>query len=618
MTDSSGSKTQMARLWSLDLSRYIPAESRPALVLWCLIGLGLLFRLYNFTGGILDHHYLRQVDTDAIARNYVHEGMNLFLPMVDWRGSGNGIVEAEFPLFTYMVAILYKLFGEHTELARLLNLGFFTLTALTFFHLARRLYDQRIALLAVFFYSVTPLLTYFSRTLQPDAMMLLGLTAGLYFFIRWTDHDRWQDLAISALGIGVALTVKPLNVFMAAPLFYLCFNKFGWKLFIKPQLWAYGAVVLAPLLIWYVYSYSLWIEHGNTLYRAYSAISFEWLWNPEVFPAPLLAINGRSFFEQLLWRFFFLIATPGAIIFLGLGVWSVFRERQYLLMSWLGGFVAVMLVFAYQHRAHDYYQMPLALILSMLMAKGVFDYLKAPRSPRVLALILLAVYLPCGAWWYWKQDLEGQVADWWRVLFVVGGVLLAAFAAFPRPQRALVHIGLAITAVFGILQASLFTTEFYHNRNRTPFAERVAELTQPDDLVIFGTTWYREGWYQHRELEDQRFLSYDPVDLYLANRHGWSVEGAQLDPAYLDVLRQRGADYFAAFCCVGYLDNIIEKYPDLQEFMACAYTPVDVREEWTIYRLHEPNTRPDGSSCLEGLTPVERPAPLYWEGAEAH
>ncbi len=618
MANLAGMQTRLSRFWSFDLARYVPADSRPALVLFGLIALGVIFRLYNFTGSILDHHYLRQVDTDAIARNYVREGMNLFFPTVDWRGAGNGIVEAEFPLFTYMVAILYRLFGEHVELARALNIGFYTLTALTFFHLARRLYDQRIALLAVFFYSVTPLLAYFSRTVQPDAMMLLGLTAGLYFFIRWCDHDRWQDLAISALGIGVALTVKPLNVFMAAPLFYLCYNKFGWKLFLKPQLWIYGAVVGAPPLLWYVHSYSLWIEHGNTLYRAYSAISFEWIWNANEFPAPLLALNERSFFEQMLWRFAFLIATPGAIIFLALGVKSVFTERQHLMMWWLGGFVALMAVFAYQHRAHDYYQMPLALMLCMLMSKGVFDYLKAPRSPRVLALVLLAIYFPCSAWWYWKQDLEGQVLTWWRVLFLAGAALLGCYALFSRPQRALVVAGLTITAIFGILQTALFTAEFYHNRDRTPFAERVAELTNQDDLVIFATTWFRDGWYQHRELEDQRFLSYDPVDLYLSGRQGWSVEGAQLAPAYLDVLRGRGADYFASFCCIGFLDNVVEKYPDLNEFMACAYTPADVRPEWTIYRLHEPNTRPDGSSCFEGLPVVERPAPIYWQGADAH
>ena len=99
--------------------------------------------------------------------------MNLFYPRVDWRGASTGFVESEFQIFTFLVVAFYRVLGEHVEIARAFNITFFALTTLVLFDFGRRMFSVPAALLAVFFLSFNPLHAYFSRTFQPDALMVL-------------------------------------------------------------------------------------------------------------------------------------------------------------------------------------------------------------------------------------------------------------------------------------------------------------------------------------------------------------------------------------------------------------------------------------------------------------
>ncbi len=162
-------------------------------------------------------------------------------------------------------------------------------------------------------------------------------------------------------------------------------------------------------------------------------------------------------------------------------------------------------------------------------------------------------------------------------------------------------ISLALVPAYAAWQVAQLMRVSPANQQRIAFAERVAALTDPNGRIVLAHNSSRAtgtDWFQHKTAEGE-YLAFQPVDFYLSRRKGWSVTGEQLTPEFLEALRQRGAAYFATTCCVfGPDDNVMASYPDLREFAACAYEPLEVSEQWSIYRLTPPRPRPDGSPCI--------------------
>jgi hypothetical protein len=267
-----------------------------------------------------------------------------------------------------------------------------------------------------------------------------------------------------------------------------------------------------------------------------------------------------------------------------------------------------MLFFAHQHYAHDYYQWPLVLVGSMLMAHGVACLWRGEVSVRLLAIILLCLYAVVGGYLYWLKGLHigAYVTTFssspiWRSFFIAGALLLLAFAVFNRPHRALICASVALTLSYGVWQYATLTAPYPFAAPRQEFAARVEKLVEPSARIVIAQNATRKGWFQHRTAEGE-LTGYMPVDLYLSHRKGWSVSDEQAQPAFLESLRRRGATYFAAFCCEWQDRPIADEFPELIRYLACAHTALAVERKFVIYRLDTPRRRPDGSSCLEPST----------------
>ena len=70
-------------------------------------------------------HVWRQSNTLAIARNFYTEEMNILEPRVDNRFDKSGVTGANFPLYEYGLACLYKVLGEHDFIHRFYSLIIF-------------------------------------------------------------------------------------------------------------------------------------------------------------------------------------------------------------------------------------------------------------------------------------------------------------------------------------------------------------------------------------------------------------------------------------------------------------------------------------------------------------
>ena len=67
-------------------------------------------------------HQWRQADCLSITMNYYMEGLNFFEPKIHWLADGkDGKTVSDFPIIYYIVAKLWKVFGYHEYIFRLIN-----------------------------------------------------------------------------------------------------------------------------------------------------------------------------------------------------------------------------------------------------------------------------------------------------------------------------------------------------------------------------------------------------------------------------------------------------------------------------------------------------------------
>jgi len=488
-----------------------------------LIVAGTLVRSYNIDGSLFGFHKYRQFDTAAVARNFYEGDMNIFYPQVDWRGNSLGYAETEFQIYTYLVAALYHVFGPYEWVGRALNILFYSLSAVILFCFSRRLFDDTVALLSVFFYSFVPLTIYFNRSFQPDTLIALCSFAGIYLFWNWTERDRRLYLLLSAVSISIAVLIKPPSLYVGLPILYLCYRKFKWNCFRNVELWIFAAIIFLPALLWYRHSLHLWEEHGNTfgILGVHTLLGY---W-------PLSDPKWLSLFKHLSMRLLFEIATPAGLIFLVVGFFRKNPRRNELMLWWTVAFVIYIFLVPVGHRGHDYYQLPIVFVTSSYMAYGVKILLDNKKLPRV---IIIALCL---------------------------GVM-----------------------IFGVWKFNAMMSMEEQDFNQLAFGKQVNRLTEEDARIIFIAprphSRYIPELYRHRTAEGER-LYVDPVDFYLSHRKGWSLDEVQATPEFVETLRQRGAQYVATS-----YPEIFTRQRELKAALDSRYTLIDINSGWAIYQMN--------------------------------
>jgi MFS family permease len=106
------------------------------------------------------------------------------------------------------------------HLARLPMLLFFILSAVLLFKWARKLYDDRAAIIALTLFSFSPTIIAHSRFVTTDMAALFGVLAATYFFINYLKSRTIKNFVIAGLVFGVALLCK-FSTILLAPFFIL-------------------------------------------------------------------------------------------------------------------------------------------------------------------------------------------------------------------------------------------------------------------------------------------------------------------------------------------------------------------------------------------------------------
>ncbi|MCX6268919.1 MAG: glycosyltransferase family 39 protein [Bacteroidetes bacterium] len=375
-----------------------------------LIFIGLLFAvsfLYGYHAILFArptyHHIWRQSDCLSITKNYYEDNRNFFRPAINWVGDKGGRTVSEFPIIYFSVAQLWKIFGYHEFIFRLIDVLLVFTGLFSLFRLARELLSDTFwaAIIPLFLFS-SPILGYFTNNFLADAPAL-GLTlTGCYFY--WKafakQSNKWYLLSFLIFLLAGLLKISSLVIFIALfiiQVYRIIFRgrEKAWHTSFS-RLWPF-LLVLLGILAWYSYA-------GNYNSHNLNGIFLHGI-------LPIWGIDAAARSE--IWKSVVKTLLPGfftipALIFDLAAFVSLFLfykkiNRFFLFLSLLVfiGCIGFFLLFYQVFNVHDYYltnmlifiPLPLITLLDLLHRKYpvVFNnkFLKIGAALCLVALLYI-------------------------------------------------------------------------------------------------------------------------------------------------------------------------------------------------------------------------------------
>lgn len=272
-----------------------PLSTPPPWLLYAVVVVAIAVRLVGMRADLLDPDAWRQTETATIAHHFL-EDPNILYPRVNWGAPGPGYVEAEFQLFTWVVHLSYRVFGEDPIWGRLLSLVVTGLACLSVHRIARRFLDAWPALLATLLFAGAPIVVRYSRVFMPDATaLLLGIVA-VERTLAWHDSDRARDLISGAAALGAAILVKPTVIVLSPVVAALLIAKGGPRALVRPLVLGCMALAFLPSTAYYAHAASIHAQYGNT-FGVISGGDSKWgdlgIWTSGSFYSHLFEIETR-------------------------------------------------------------------------------------------------------------------------------------------------------------------------------------------------------------------------------------------------------------------------------------------------------------------------------------
>lgn len=370
------------------------------IILFSILSLGLLVRLYKIDSPIADWHSWRQVDTASVTRIYQKEGLDLLKPryfdisMVQ-TGYPNpeGLRYVEFPIFNLIHYYVLSLTPLSIEISgRLISIFFALITSLSLFVIGNKLKGRVVGLLSAATYLLLPYNIFFTRVILPDPMGVSFLTISIAFIVYFLESEKKRYIYLFSIFFSLAMLTKPFAIFFAIPIFYLIYRKYGLKKILsKPVYSAVLFISLAPFIAWRGY-----MNYGE---RFVGTPHSSWMFNGD-------GIRFRPAF----WYWIFGERIGNLIM----GVWGVpmlmlgaltLNKKTRSLAIFLVGSLLYLFTIATANVRHDYYQIYIIPSVSILFAFGVSWFWENISDKKVLLvsfMISIASMFVVG--WYNVRD----------------------------------------------------------------------------------------------------------------------------------------------------------------------------------------------------------------------
>lgn len=353
---------------------------------------GFLTRLININQPILEVAGWRQCYTASIARNFYYNGMNVFYPQVSFGGNTEGYMGGtEFHLYPFTVALLYKLFGVHENLGRLVSIIAFCGGAFFLYKLTRKYAGTTSGLITLLFYTFNPYIFFYSRAFHVESAMLFFSIAMLYFFSEWIDKGGWWRFTLMTLYATLAFLTKLPTICLGLPLLYLCLIKYKLNFLTQWKLWLFAVLSLLLTFLWYSHSnYIKTIDGGmsnNTLSFKYYVFEYS------IYYAIKLSFYKKVFFNEVFEKD--LIYVGGVFFVLGI-IFTLKKKELRYIHYWLLAVIIYFFLAAKEVEWHTYYTMPIIVPASVFIGYAISNSLKlitAYKITGIKKIVLQALFV---------------------------------------------------------------------------------------------------------------------------------------------------------------------------------------------------------------------------------
>jgi hypothetical protein len=358
----------------------------------------------HFKKELMGMHVWRQTETQSAINNFYEEDMNIFNPRRNARGSGEGFHRMEFPLMQWLVAGLYKIFGQHLVISRLFMFITGLFSVLGIYKMIKYLLrDDLPAVIGAWAFNFSPSFYYYTINPLPDNFALCCAIWGMAMFFYWKKNNKPRNLFMSGIFLSLAALCKlPFILYFSVPLVFFLLSAIKSKqrkaqsaspvnqpsiLNIK-QLFTWSATILLFALMpvaWYAAVVPQW--EGNGIVQGILGNQASW--------TVMLDNLKHHLFITLTEN----LLNYGSVLFFLAGFYFIIKCKKYknkffpVLASWG---LALILFFFFElnmiGKSHDYYLFPFLPLLFILVSYGAWQlYLQRSRLLKTLVILLLLV-----------------------------------------------------------------------------------------------------------------------------------------------------------------------------------------------------------------------------------
>ena len=379
------------------------------IILTIILVIALLFRLYKINSPLADFHSWRQVDTAAVARNFVRNGVDLFHPIYDdlsnvQSGFDNpsGYRMVEFPIYNAIIAYCYRLlpFFSLEIWGRLITIvSSLIVIAIVYFLLLKE--NSRIsAIFGALTYSIFPFFVFFSRVILPETIALaFSMLSILLLYLNVESKENnlknYIYTLLSSIFFAVALLIKPTIIFYLLPIAVLFFRKYKLSAIKKFDFYLYFIIALVPLFFWrnYIKNFPEGIPTSDWLFTSVNTGQGQ-----------KSILFRPSFFR---WIFFErvnnLILGGYLSVFFVLG--AIVKQKKLFLISFLISALTYVFVFQGGNLQHEYYQTLILPVFAILIGIGVgfiFNNKKEFANPIFTMFFVFLIFVSSFYFSYFK------------------------------------------------------------------------------------------------------------------------------------------------------------------------------------------------------------------------
>jgi 4-amino-4-deoxy-L-arabinose transferase-like glycosyltransferase len=475
------------------MSRYSRSD-----IFWPLVFviLAVLLRLIGLDQPILEGANARQIQTADITYNLLQSGFNFLYPQVSLLPEPRYFL-LEPPIYNTIVAVLYKIFGIHESLGRLVSIIAFAGTAFFIFNIASKHIHKSVAKAAVFVFCFSPLSIIYTRGFQPDTLALFFLTALVFYVSQWFEGNEKAFWPALIFGLLTFLS-KQTYMFILVSFLIMGLMIKGKQILSEKRVYIFTILTAMPSLFWSLHARKITELFPNNFYLRNFDFS-NWIHLP--------TFLNYEFYKTIFSWLSGLILTPiGFTLFLvGLFI-KINPKGDILLKAWLIGVIIFDLIFHQHAFTHEYYHLPLLPVASIIVGK---------------------------AWWFLFENND----------------FIADNSRFSLKPFKFLLLGVAFAMIIGYANSAYRLPSIYNS-----FEEKIDFFnshTKDSDLVI-SPKW--EALYYSRN--KGWFLTYDDDILKRDYAHFYNDQSEEISKIFLlEKFREKGASYFFALDSESFYKN---------------------------------------------------------------